>query len=80
MKLTVITGTRGKVIGAMQGHSPQPEPTEKPGRPRREPQSGLYAGPGQRLHEIEVSDELAKTKDASEFHTMLATHLKKHPL
>lgn len=80
MKVTVISDERGKLLGAMQGHVAQPDPTEKPGRARREPRSGLYAGPGQRLHEIEVGDELAKIKDAREFHTKLQAHLKKRPL
>ena len=80
MKVTVISDTRGKVLGAMQGYAAQPDTTQKPGRSTKEPHSGLYAGPGQRLHEIEVSDELAKIKDASEFHTKLEAHLKKHPL
>jgi hypothetical protein len=80
MKVTVISDAKGKVLGAMQGHAPQPDMSQKPGRARREPRSGLYAGPGQRLHEIEVGDELAKTKDAREFHTKLEAHLKKRPL
>jgi hypothetical protein len=80
MKLTVISDNRGKLLGAMQGHQVQPDTAQKPGRSTKEPHSGLYAGPGQRLHEIEVSDELAKSSDASEFHAKLVAHLKKHPL
>jgi hypothetical protein len=80
MKVTVISDTRGKVLGAMQGHESQPSITEKPGRSTKEPRSGLYAGPGQRLHEIEVGDEFGKIDDAQEFHTKLVAHLKKHPL
>jgi hypothetical protein len=80
VKVTVISDARGKVVGAIQGHTAQPDTTEKPGRARKEPRSGLYAGPGQRLREIELGDEFAKTKDAAEFHTKLEKHLKKHPL
>ena len=80
MRMTVISDSRGKVLGAMQGHAPQPDTTQKPGRATKEPRSGLYAGPGQRLHEIEVGDEFAKIKDARELHTKLEAHIKKNPL
>ena len=60
MRMTVISDSRGKVLGAMQGHAPQPDTTQKPGRATKEPRSGLYAGPGQRLHEIEVGDEFVR--------------------
>ena len=51
MKLTIIVGEKGEIVGAFEGHSK--EIRSKP---------GLYAipvpGPGQTFHELEVAENL----------------------
>ena len=74
MKLTVITDEQGAIVGAMQGHAPRPD-IGKPRTDATEFRAGLVAGPGQRMHEIEVPDSLAKIKDPDEFGRSLSQHV-----
>lgn len=68
MKLVVIT-ERGRVIGTQSAASPDASA----------PASGiLRAGPGQKLHEIEIAapGELATAKQIEAFHRLVAAALK----
>lgn len=68
MKLVVIT-ERGRVIGTQSAASPD----------AAAPASGiLRAGPGQKLHEIEIAalGELATAKQIEAFHRLVTAALK----
>ncbi|HEY2159327.1 MAG TPA: hypothetical protein VGH33_27115 [Isosphaeraceae bacterium] len=69
MKITVVTGPDGKVIGTMRHPSDLPK-----GQPRM----GLIAGPGQRLHELDLPAALEKITSGDELHHALAEHLRAH--
>jgi hypothetical protein len=51
MKITVITRSGGKIVGAFPGHPSDVAP--KPGI-----RATLYPGPGQKFHEIDVPEEI----------------------
>ena len=68
MKLVVIT-ERGRVVGTQSAASPD----------AAAPASGiLRAGPGQKLHEIEIAapGELSTAKQIEAFHRLVAAALK----
>lgn len=67
MKITVITGPNGELVGTAHGHAEE----------HRRMQAGPLAGPGQTLHELTVPDELAQLRDAAELHAQIARHLPK---
>jgi hypothetical protein len=78
MKMTLITDERGELVGAMEGHAPTPDAAKV--SENGDFRAGLMAGPGQRLHEIEVPDELRKIKDPDEFGTSLMSHVRREGL
>ncbi|HEV2976324.1 MAG TPA: hypothetical protein VG425_01930 [Casimicrobiaceae bacterium] len=67
MKVTVITGPRGRIVGTMR-HS-----KESPGTPTVR----IVAGAGQKAHELDLPDNLAKGGSADEFHKAIKKHLSK---
>ena len=69
MKITVVTGPDGKVVGTVRHPS-------SPGKGA--PRIGLVPGPGQYLHEIELPAQLEKVESGDELHRALAEHLKAH--
>jgi hypothetical protein len=70
-KLTVITDGEGKVQLTRAGHGDHVDP-------RSGIRSGIAAGPGQHLHEIEFEiPQLSARADIEAFHDKLAQHLKK---
>jgi hypothetical protein len=72
MKMTVITDTKGNVIGTTQGHA------KDHAKPSTEGWSAaLVAGPGQQLHEVDLPEEVAKLKDSEELHRQVKTYLAK---
>lgn len=71
MKLTIITEKSGEVVG--YAPSRDRHATGQPGQFR----GGLVAGPGQRMHEVEVSDDLPFTPNAEEIHGRLRALLPK---
>jgi hypothetical protein len=79
-KLTIVTDERGELVGAMHGHAPRPDRSKGPETGRDEFRAGIMAGPGQRLHEIEVPDELASIKDPDKFGAELMRHVRKEGL
>lgn len=66
MKMTIVTGPKGELVATSRATADQ-----------RGVQAGLMAGPGQKLHEVEVPDEIAEIRDAAELHTKLAQYVPK---
>jgi hypothetical protein len=66
MKVTVITGSGGKIVGTMQ-HSRQSDG----------PTVTLVPGKGQKAVELDIPSNEAKFTSAEEFHQTLKRHLKK---
>jgi hypothetical protein len=66
MKVTVITGSGGKIIGTMQ-HSQQ----------SGGPAVQLIPGKGQKAVELDIPSNVAKFASAEEFHRALKQYLKK---
>jgi hypothetical protein len=66
MKLSVITGKDGKIIGtALHGVNSKPEAGD----------GGPVAGPGQTVHVVDLPSELEKVNDAEELHRKLKAHV-----
>ena len=76
-KMTIVTDERGELVGAMHGHAPRPDQAKGPEKGKEEFRGGIMAGPGQRLHEIEVPDQLASIEDPDEFGAQLMMHVRK---
>ena len=55
MKLTVITGSRGQLVGIVHAHLSEHDRN----RSSSGPHATLYPGPGQKFHEIVAPDGLA---------------------
>ncbi len=72
MKMTIITDSKGELLGSTQGECSRLGVTEQ-----AEISVGLLPGPDQKFVEIEVPDDFAKC-DASELHKRLKEHLSKH--
>jgi hypothetical protein len=72
MKITVITGKKGKVVGAFHGHA----------KDLKAASAGLYAipvqGPGQKFHEIDVAEEILPKDASAEALAKFPQRVKKH--
>lgn len=73
-KVTVITDAAGKIVVIGKGHLS--EKTARKTSASGEPQGGLRAGPGQQLHELNVSEDLENIKTWSELHELVRPHVK----
>ncbi len=76
MKMMIISGKNGELVAAAYGHHPPPDPAEHPS-PEAGSRAGLRAGPGQKLHLVEVPDELMGITAATEFHSRIESELRK---
>ena len=66
MKITVVTGKAGKILGtAHHGQAAKPEAGD----------GGPIAGPGQSVHVIDLPHELERVEDAGELHRHLKGHV-----
>jgi len=72
MKFTVVTTDKGDIVGFTHG----PAQGMLPGWTGKKPDGGLIAGPGQRIKEIEVPDEIAAIADGAKLHEQIKKHLK----
>jgi len=73
-KFTVITENDGRVTGIAAGHSGQPGSRgDRPG----EMHGGLIAGPNQKMHEVELPDEVTSITDPATLHEKIKAHLRK---
>jgi hypothetical protein len=68
MKLTVVLNEEGRLVGAHHGASTAPGQGSE---------AGLLAGPRQRLHVVDVPDEVAAIQDAAQFVARITPHLPK---
>ena len=68
MKLHVITNAQGKVLGTSKSGPSQP------GAPAL---GRFIPADGQKVHDIEVPDELSNIKDAGELHKAVEKHIPK---
>ena len=69
MKVTIITDDIGNLVGTVTGH----ELSKKSGGV----EAGIYMGPGQKAHFVDVDDALAKIKDGMEFHEKIRKYIPK---
>jgi len=69
VKAYVVTTTDGKVIGTARVAEHKAEAGgPQPGRP--------VASQGQKVHELDLPDEIYKIEDVEKFHTAVEKHLK----
>jgi len=80
MKMTIVTDDRGQLVGAMHGITPRPDPSKAPGKGKEELRGGLMAGPGQRVHEVDVPAIFGVFTDPYEFGEALMKHVLKEGL
>ena len=69
MKLTIVTDSKGNLVGAVSGHTL----TSKNGDVEAE----VSFSKDHKLHKIEVEADMAKIKDADEFHDRLLKYVPK---
>jgi hypothetical protein len=69
MKITIVTDSNGKLIGAVNGHTLASRHGDMEAR--------VSFAPGHNLHKVEVEDDMAKITDAVVFHDRLLKHLPK---
>jgi hypothetical protein len=72
-KVTVVTDSAGNILAMGLGHLSE-KSAMKSGS--RESQAGLRAGPGQKLHELEIPENLESVKNYREFHEKVRRHVK----
>ena len=68
-KLTIVTDAQGELIGAVMGHSLRSK--------HGDVEAQVSFAEGQRLHKVEVEDELAEITDAAAFQERLLRHVPK---
>ena len=62
MKITVVVDAKGTLVAAQQQNGQSKE-------------AGLVAGPGQKLHELDLPLEAADFKDPQQFLTKVSPHV-----
>ena len=66
MKITVVTGKGGKIVGtAHHGQATKPEAGD----------GGPIAGPDQHVHVIDLPHDLERVEDATELHRQIKGHV-----
>jgi hypothetical protein len=69
MKVSIITDHKGALVGTVQGHDLSMK--------RDGIWAGLVLGPGQKIHRVDIPEELGKLTNADEFHAKLVPHIPK---
>jgi hypothetical protein len=69
MKMTIVTDSHGKLVGAVHGHTL----ASKQG----DVEAKVSFATGHKLHKVEVEDDMAKITDAAVFQERLLKHLPK---
>jgi hypothetical protein len=72
-KVTVISDSAGNILAMSLGHS---SGQTAPGTGSRGPKGGLRARAGQKLHELNVPEDLESIKSWSELHSKVAPHIR----
>jgi hypothetical protein len=67
MKMTVVLSDKGELVAAQHGDAKQ-----------RGQEAGLVAGPGQKLHTLDVPNDVASVQEPQQFLTRIKSHLPKH--
>ena len=63
-KFTIVLSGKGELVAAQPGSSD-----------RTKQEAGLVAGPGQRMHVIDVPDDVASITEAAHFERAIKPHL-----
>lgn len=70
MKMSIVTGSQGEIIAAVQGHG------------LTETRDGIKAsvsfGGSHKVHEVDVDDDMATITDSKIFQERLQKHLPRH--
>lgn len=70
MKMSIVTGSQGEIIAAVQGHG------------LTETRDGIKAsvsfGGNHKVHEVDVDDDMATLTDSKIFQERLQKHLPRH--
>ena len=74
-KVTVVTDAKGEIVVIGHGHLSQ-ETARKNAAPGDGIQGGVRAGPGQHLHELEVSEDVSRIANWAELHKKVRPHVK----
>ena len=69
MKISIITDHNGALVGTIQGHDLSVK--------RDGMEAGVFLGPGQKIHRVEIPEELGTLTNADEFHAKLVPHIPK---
>jgi hypothetical protein len=69
IKMTIVTDSRGNLVGAVHGHSL----TSK----RGDIEATVSFPDGHKFHKVEVADDMEKITDPAVFHDRLLKHLPK---
>jgi hypothetical protein len=69
MKMTIVTDSRGNLVGAVHGHAL----SEK----RGDVEATVSFDSTHKLHQVNVEDDMASITDAEEFQRRLLKHLPK---
>ena len=70
--VTVITDSAGQIVAVGLGHSSEHTARRSESR---ELKGGLRAAAGQKLHELDVPDDLGSVTNWSELHSKVAPHI-----
>lgn len=70
MKMSIVTGTQGEILAAVQGHTLSQQ------------RDGVVAtvsfGENHKVYEVEVDDDIANISDSKIFQQRLQKHLPRH--
>jgi Mg/Co/Ni transporter MgtE len=69
MKLTIVTDSKGKLVGAVSGHTLAAK--------QGDVEVHVSFEPDHKLHKVEVEDDMAKITDAAVFQERVLKHLPK---
>jgi hypothetical protein len=72
-KVTVVTEAGGKIAAIGHGHLSQAS-AKKAGH--KGPHGGLFALPGQHLHELDIAEDLTSIRDFKQLHDKVRPHIK----
>jgi hypothetical protein len=71
-KVTVVTDADGKITVIGHGHLSL-ETARRSGS--RQPQGGVRAGPGQKLHELDLPEDVSRIGNWQELHVKVLPHV-----
>jgi hypothetical protein len=72
-KVTVVTDANGKIAVIGHGHLSL-DTARTSGAPQ--PQGGVRAGPGQKLHELDLPEDVSKVGNWADLHAKVLPHVR----